>query len=110
VEGFDHAVEGVFMNYNWPGNLRELKNVVKRGTLLTKGNLITLSDVPVELYEQPELSSSGLFSRGNEPEQILKALEAAEYNKSLAARMLNIDRKTLYNKLKLYNINAPERN
>jgi two-component system response regulator HydG len=111
VEGFENSIETVFMNYDWPGNLRELKNVVKRATLLTKGKFITLNEIPVELYEKPFLNNqSGLFNGSNEPDRILKALEVSEFNKSRAARLLNIDRKTLYNKLKQYNIIAPEKN
>jgi two-component system response regulator HydG len=111
VESFDRSIEDVFNHYDWPGNLRELKNVVKRATLLAKGKLITLTEIPVELYERPSFNGhTDFYHPRNEPERILKALEVSEYNKSRAARLLNIDRKTLYNKLKLYNIVAPEKN
>jgi len=111
VGGFDSSIEQVFLNYSWPGNLRELKNVVRRATLLAKNNVITINEIPVELYERPFMNNHlGLFRPGNESERILKALEVSEFNKSRAARLLNIDRKTLYNKLKLYNIVAPEKN
>jgi two-component system response regulator HydG len=109
VTGFETNIESIFLNYDWPGNLRELKNVVKRATLLAKGKLITINDIPVEIYEKPLFSNyTESMDKKNEPERILKALEVSEYNKSRAARMLNIDRKTLYNKLKLYNIGSPE--
>jgi len=110
VLGFDGSIESVFMNYNWPGNIRELRNIVKRATLLAKGNFITLNDIPVDLYARPMINDhhDRIFNQYNEPERIIKALEASEYNKSRAAKLLNIDRKTLYNKLKLYNIIAPE--
>jgi two-component system response regulator HydG len=111
VEGFHNNIEPVFLNYAWPGNLRELKNVVRRATLLAKGNYITLNEIPVELYDNPQPAiQPGLLRPVNEAERIMKALEASEFNKSRAARLLNIDRKTLYNKLKLYNIVAPEKN
>jgi two-component system response regulator HydG len=111
VIGFESNIEPVFVNYDWPGNLRELKNVVRRATLLAKGKWITLNEIPSELYSKPAVIDHAheLFEDNNEPERIVKALEASEYNKSRAARMLNIDRKTLYNKLKLYHINVSEK-
>lgn len=110
VEGFEPEVEAIFMEYHWPGNLREMRNVVKRATLLASGNKITLKEIPAEIYRRPkENDEFHLFSEANESELILKVLSAANYNKSKAARMLKIDRKTLYNKLKLYNIEIPEK-
>lgn len=107
VEGFDSDVETVFMDYNWPGNLREMKNIVKRATLLASGNRIRISEIPVELYQQQNTEDQfRLFNESNESDLIMKVLVAAHYNKSKAARMLKIDRKTLYNKLKLYNIDV----
>ncbi|HJZ40976.1 MAG TPA: sigma-54 dependent transcriptional regulator [Bacteroidales bacterium] len=111
VLGFDKSIEPVFMDYYWPGNLRELKNIVQRATLLAKGEYITIREIPPDLYEQSILEgNSGKSNHNNEPELIRKALEASEYNKSKAARLLNIDRKTLYNKLKHYNIFASGNN
>jgi two-component system response regulator HydG len=110
VLGFKPEVEAVFKDYAWPGNLREMKNVVKRATLLTSGKLISLSEIPPELYNQQKKDDQfRLFNETNESELILKVLETAGYNKSRAARLLKIDRKTLYNKLKLYQIEIPEK-
>lgn len=110
VLGFKPEVEAVFKDYAWPGNLREMKNVVKRATLLTSGKLISLSEIPSELYNlQKKDDQFRLFNETNESELILKVLETAGYNKSRAARLLKIDRKTLYNKLKLYQIEIPEK-
>lgn len=109
VTGFEPDIETVFLNYHWPGNLRELKNVVKRATLLAKSKMITINEIPGELYAKSVSNDdSDLFNRRDEPEKIIKALEVSEYNKSKAARLLNIDRKTLYNKLKLYKIGSPD--
>ncbi len=110
VQGFDKSLEPVFLNYSWPGNLREMKNVIKRATLLTYGKWITLSEIPAEIYSSSQASHFALHDEKDENELILKALEAANYNKSQAARLLKIDRKTLYNKLKSYKIELPERN
>ncbi len=110
IEGFEPDVEIVFMDYHWPGNLREMKNVVKRATLLASGNRITLNEIPVEIYQQPKGKDKyKLFNESNESELIQKVLDATNFNKSKAARMLKIDRKTLYNKLKQYNIEIPEK-
>lgn len=105
VVGFsDEAIEA-FQNYSWPGNLRELKNMVKRAVLLTQEPIIPLKVLPHEIaHTQKTEETYGLFRNKNEETLILDALEKANGNKSKAARILSIDRKTLYNKLKQYNI------
>lgn len=105
---FELDVEAVFMHYAWPGNLREMKNVIKRATLLATGNKISLNEIPAEIYNQQKNEDRfRLFNEKNEDELIRNVLETVGYNKSKAARMLKIDRKTLYNKLKLYQIEVP---
>lgn len=118
VEGFEDTVEARLLAHAWPGNLRELGNVVRRAVLLTTGPLITLSALPAEVISgaapprKPEAgvavdtSLEGLkgVSHQAEKQAILKALERNGFNKSRTAEMLNIDRKTLYNKLKSFGI------
>ena len=109
VSGFDKEVETVFKNYSWPGNLREMNNVVKRATLLAKGEMISMNEIPDELNSSYSKDNPfKLFGRKNEREVIQKALKKSNYNKSQAARLLSIDRKTLYNKLKAYKIEIPK--
>ena len=105
VSEFDPEVETVFINYAWPGNLREMKNVVKRATLLARGKKISLQEISPEIYN-PSLQENrlNLFNENNEITLIQKALETTGFNKTKAARLLNIDRKTLYNKIKRYDI------
>jgi len=105
IEGFDDEVTSLFKNYGWPGNLREMKNIIKRSVLLERSGTIHIDVLPHEMLEasKTEGSLSG-YSKNNEEEAIRHALEKANYNKSKAAILLDIDRKTLYNKLKLYNI------
>lgn len=105
VEGFDQDVTALFKNYDWPGNLREMKNIIKRSVLLTKSNLIHLDVLPAEMQDasRADNSLSG-YAKADEEQAIRQALEKANFNKSKAAILLDIDRKTLYNKLKLYNI------
>jgi two-component system response regulator HydG len=101
----------IFSQYEWPGNLRELKNIIKRAVLLSKGNTIEIEVLPEEMImesldNQPFQSEFDLkaLQETNEREMILKTLQEVKYNKSKAARLLNIDRKTLYLKIAKYNI------
>ncbi len=151
VNGFSREVEQIFTNYKWPGNHRELKNVVKRSALLADGDIIDVRALPFELVNHHRLAfdagaeeeinktngetnswGSPSFTNINIPEttlhtpnpdeysklnkytlktvsidaeyeMILEALKKANFNKSKAAKILNVDRKTLYNKMKQYN-------
>ena len=139
VKGFSPEVEEIFQKYIWYGNLRELKNVVKRATLLTDGDYIEDRSLPFEIVNFNKLSFDGASepaapaasvnavpananthtvpahgrtvldettlkaaSIDAEYEMIIEALKQANFNKSKAAKLLNIDRKTLYNKMKQY--------
>ncbi|WP_406844636.1 sigma-54-dependent transcriptional regulator [Flavobacterium soyae] len=106
VIGFSLEVVSIFQNYSWPGNLRELQNCVKRATLLTQGDFIESDVLPIEFFQaQKQSGFSGSFSLSdNEKEAIIQALNRTQNNKSEAAKLLKITRKTLYNKLKHYNI------
>lgn len=103
--GFDAKASRALLDYHWPGNLRQMKNIIKRATLLAQNNFITLDDLGTELTEIPVPTSNiALRNEETEKEHILEALRQTGNNKSKAAQMLGIDRKTLYNKLKLYGI------
>jgi two-component system response regulator HydG len=108
VIGFSSEVVQIFQNYSWPGNLREMQNCVKRATLLTQGDFIEKNVLPSEFFqssEQKSTNQSNLALSDNEKEIILNALAKTQNNKSEAAKLLKITRKTLYNKIKLYDIN-----
>lgn len=109
LTGFDTQAAVALLHYHWPGNLRQLKNVVMRATLLAQSDFITCNELAGELTETP-LQPATLPLRNEETERklILEALKQAHNNKSKAAIILNIDRKTLYNKLKLYKIDFQE--
>lgn len=107
VVGFGDVVMDIFRRYNWPGNLREMRNVVKRATLLCQEDFITPEHIPSELVEmegKADTDNLALKRERNEVDLIREALLKCNNNKSEAARMLKIDRKTLYNKMKLYSI------
>lgn len=137
VQGFNPEVEDLFLKYPWYGNLREMKNVIRRAVLLTEGFAVEAKSLPFEISnyarttmaiadekqetivnpvpepvhvpvividykeEKPDLKSVAL---GAEYDLIIKVLKEVNYNKSKAAKNLNIDRKTLYNKMKAYNM------
>lgn len=125
VKGFTKEVEDVLNNYVWYGNLRELKNVIKRATLLTDTDLVEVKSLPFEItnfyklqFESPAVADKSAGTQGAAPqsyenklksanldaeyEVILDALKQSNYNKSKAAKLLNVDRKTLYNKMRQF--------
>jgi two-component system response regulator HydG len=122
IEGFETEVINIFMEYNWPGNLREMNNVIKRAALLTAKNLITSETLPQEIIFQSKFNvleeSDNLQKNPNskksedlksitisaEYEKIIEVLRKVNFNKTKAAQILNIDRKTLYNKMNSYNM------
>ena len=105
VVGFSDEALELLYSYSWPGNLREMQNTIKRSVLLATGKIIDVDALPMQMQtETKEEESYSLFKNKNEQELILAALEQANGNKSKAARILSIDRKTLYNKLKQYDI------
>ncbi|MDA9820049.1 sigma-54 dependent transcriptional regulator, partial [Salibacteraceae bacterium] len=107
VRGFDKESMALLNSYDWPGNLREMKNVVKRACLMTEGrvikaNALRIGTSPVDANSN-SLKLKDVVARA-EREAIEKALELSASNKSEAARLLGIDRKTLYNKIETYNL------
>ena len=100
VEGFDASAAEMLVSCQWPGNLRQLNNVMKRAVLLTRGRLITtaeLSQAMGPVLQQP--TTAPLHDEADERERIIQALQQTNGNKSKAARLLGIDRKTIYNKI-----------
>ncbi len=105
VSGFTQAAQSLLASYSWPGNLRELNNVVKRATLLAQGELIGTDELRLTMNpEVPVSTTAPLHDDATERQLIADALRAARGNKSKAARLLEVDRKTLYNKLKKYGL------
>ncbi|MEL7587593.1 MAG: sigma-54 dependent transcriptional regulator [Prolixibacteraceae bacterium] len=117
ITGLTPDAEKIILNYPWHGNLRELKNVIKRAVLMSTGDEIDRASLPYEITYQEgdrfdpgnltEVRSDSILKNASseiERQLIVKTIQEAGYNKSKAARILKIDRKTLYNKMKLYEI------
>jgi two-component system response regulator HydG len=115
VKEFSPKVIDIFQKYMWPGNLRELRNVVRRAVLFTTNDIIEISSIPAEMTEA--VSGNGIrmaelsdvqdlksIHENTERQLISKTLLDTGYNKAKTARLLNIDRKTLYLKMEKYNI------
>ena len=92
--------------HRWDGNLRELRNVIRRATLFAENEEITAENLPVlsSRRQREEQNDDMALRPGDEKEQIINALRKARGNKTVAAKLLQIDRKTLYNKMHLYGI------
>lgn len=108
VKGISSEALELLESYSWPGNLRELRNVIRRSILFTSGDYITPSSLPVlsgnTTENNPPLDISLVTEPQEEKEKIIKALKRVNGNKTKAALLLQIDRKTLYNKLHAYGI------
>ncbi|MDQ3051480.1 MAG: sigma-54 dependent transcriptional regulator [Bacteroidota bacterium] len=136
IQDFSPEVKQVFMSYSWPGNIRELKNIIKRAALLSAADAeeITTQVLPPEMVQNsrseffisPPVISTLAHQHIHEPvameharasgtnlkeaaleaefETIMNVLKKVQFNKSKAAKLLNIDRKTLYNKMRHYNM------
>lgn len=104
ILGLDGKASEKIASYNWPGNLRELNNVMKRATLLAKGNYIGITELEQCMSHLHPTESLALHDEQTELQRITNALKAAGGNKSKAALLLAVDRKTLYNKMKKYGL------
>jgi Response regulator containing CheY-like receiver, AAA-type ATPase, and DNA-binding domains len=101
----DEALE-MMKQHQWDGNLRELRNVIRRATLFAENDEITADNLPVLTSRAPKATAveDMALQPGDEKEQIIAALKKARGNKTVAAKLLQVDRKTLYNKMHLYEI------
>ncbi|MFD2034570.1 sigma-54-dependent transcriptional regulator [Belliella marina] len=128
VLGFSKEVSTLFMNYEWPGNLREMRNTIRRSLLLTDGKEVEISAIPHEIVHANKFAfrEDNDASKSHRPEIVKKPQEEAvdlkeiaaqaeaeairkvlienHFNKTKAAKQLGIDRKTLFNKIKQHDI------
>ena len=99
VEGFDSGAAEMLASHSWPGNLRELNNVVKRAVLLTRGSQITTGELTLAMGQIRTDNVLQLHDEDTERQRIITALQQTNGNKAKAARLLGVDRKTIYNKI-----------
>lgn len=108
IEDIDDALAEKLLTYSWPGNIRELRNVIERAVTLTRHNTLTVQDLPEKIREH---RSSQVFIGGDDPTELVSleeiekryidhVLRTVDNNQSQAARILGVDRKTLYRKRK----------
>lgn len=104
IKEFDRDVKKAFKVYSWPGNIRELKSVVRRACVLAQGGWITLKDIHLPVDVKPS-DDYKLDMERTELEAIVRTLETTGNDRKAAARLLGISRSTLYLKLKKYGLN-----
>lgn len=111
VQGVSEEVMKELMDYDWPGNVRELRNVMRRAILMAGNDIITNIQIPKEINYHLENESEGMITnnledskKNIEKEFIINALKETGGNKSKAAKLLNMNERTFYRKLKLYNL------
>ena len=103
IRGFDRLAQAALLEYSWPGNIRELRNVINRAVLVCREQWISVTDLnlPVSFHKETE---AVLAEEEQERTLLLRTLEKTYNNRSKAAALLNISRTTLYEKLKKYHI------
>ncbi|KAA5542628.1 sigma-54-dependent Fis family transcriptional regulator [Roseiconus nitratireducens] len=111
VQGIAEPAAEKLLNYSWPGNIRELRNVIERAVALTVFDRVGVEDLPDKIREH---RGKTVFIGGDDPNELMSleeiqrryinhVLESVDHNKTLAAQILGVDRKTLYRKLKAEN-------
>lgn len=111
VSGLNSAALDLVFTYNWPGNVRQLENVIERSVVLCKNDLIRPEDLPQELLSQPS-SGCGPVDKSNldnvEREHVKSVLQKYRWNKYKAAQVMGISRSTLYSKMKKHGLMPPK--
>ncbi len=105
VFDFSEETKQLLLDYSWPGNLREMKNVIKRAVLFSQGEMVLPDALSNEVVQGVNGTQEPIFSKSDfEKERIMEALKQTNFNKSKAAKLLQITRKTLYNKINQYQL------
>ncbi len=109
IEGFSQASREVLMRYPWPGNVRELANAVERALVVCRGTTIEPHHLPIHPsgHDQTAEDPDDLSLEGVERRQVQRVLKLTEFNVTRAAKLLGVDRVTLYNKMRKYHIERP---
>jgi two-component system response regulator HydG len=109
VSGFDPEAMRVLLNYNWPGNIRELENCIEHAVILAKTNMVSISDLPSALTTPTDrISPTEKRTMDTHEETLIReVLQECSWNKQHAANRLGISRSTLYEKMKKFRIEKP---
>ena len=110
ISGVSNEVLKAFMNYSWPGNIRELEHVIERAFVFCQNQTIEIEHIPSEIRNYVGAENKSCEKRGdNDLDQVMKALQQTDWNISKAARLLGISRWTMYRRCQAYNISRPNR-
>jgi two-component system, NtrC family, response regulator HydG len=109
VSRISDSVLQMFMDYGWPGNIRELEHALEHAFVLCEQGIILPDQLPSELKGLPLRKRAANTDPSVGPQEILGVLEKTDWNKAKAARLLGINRKTLYRKLSKFNLSSPQR-
>jgi DNA-binding NtrC family response regulator len=104
VISFSPEVMEIFLAHSWPGNVRELENVIDHAIIIAKQDRILQKDLPQSLFQRPLPTQEFITLQDFEKNLILKTLQETHWNKHKAAKRLNINRSTLYGKMKRYRL------
>lgn len=104
IQNISDEVRIVFMKYSWPGNIRELKHALEHAFIICQSDCIETDHLPMEIIKENSGTSNSITKK-----QLLKVLEKVQWNKTQAAKRLNISRQTLYRKMKSYNFEKSKR-
>ncbi len=112
IKGIDPEAMEILLNYDWPGNVRQLENVIEHAVVLSRENMIYPENLPIEILEPtqlelesaPAISTPQSTSTENEAQQLKNILESVNWNRSEAARILNVNRITIWRKIKKFGL------
>lgn len=112
VTGIDEHVQKIFLDYHWPGNIRELENAIEGAVIMAKTGIVSKADIPnfakftTDYSKTPQSTERNLRRAVEQPEKehIIAILKDCNWNRNKAAASLGVNRTTLYNKMKKYNI------
>jgi transcriptional regulator with PAS, ATPase and Fis domain len=108
IEGISSDVLKAFLKYPWPGNVRELEHTMEHAFVLCSQNIITFDHLPPDFVSAPRIEHrTPEATREADSQVLLEALDKTAWNKAKAARLLGMDRVTLYRKIKKYNLTQP---
>ena len=108
ISGVSDEVLQAFMNYAWPGNIRELEHAIERAFVLCRDQTIQLEHIPIEISNYAQITKRAVNNRiSDDPAAIRSALEKTDWNISKAARLMGISRWTMYRRFQKYDISRP---